>query len=44
MRRFVRLGLPLLVLVVLIIGAFLLVQNKRQELANAPEYGAIPGR
>ncbi|MEF8889679.1 MAG: biotin/lipoyl-binding protein, partial [Desulfohalobiaceae bacterium] len=42
MRRFVRLGLPLLVLVVLIIGAFLLVQNKRQELAKAPEYGADP--
>ncbi len=42
MRRFVRLGLPLLALVVLIIGAFLLVQNKRQELANAPEYGGDP--
>jgi len=42
MRRFVRLGLPLLALVALIIGAFLLVQNKRQELAKAPEYGADP--
>jgi RND family efflux transporter MFP subunit len=30
------------VLVVLIIGAFLLVQNKRQELAKAPEYGEDP--
>jgi len=42
MRRFVRLGLPLLVLVALILGAFVLVQNKRQELANAPEYGGDP--
>jgi RND family efflux transporter MFP subunit len=42
MRRFVRLGLPLLVLAAIIIGAFLLVQNKRQELAKAPEYGEDP--
>ncbi|MCF8085343.1 MAG: efflux RND transporter periplasmic adaptor subunit [Desulfohalobiaceae bacterium] len=42
MRRFVRLGLPMLALVALIIGAFLLVQNKRQELANAPKYGGDP--
>ena len=42
MRRFVRLGLPLLVLGALIIGAFLLAQNKRQELANAPKYGGDP--
>jgi len=42
MRRFARLGLPLLVLAAIIVGAFLLVQNKRQELAKAPEYGADP--
>ncbi|MCF8030627.1 MAG: efflux RND transporter periplasmic adaptor subunit [Desulfohalobiaceae bacterium] len=42
MRRFARLGLPLLVLAAIIVGAFLLVQNKRQELAKAPEYGGDP--
>jgi len=42
MPRFARLGLPLLVLAIIIVGAFLLVQNKRQELAKAPEYGGDP--
>jgi RND family efflux transporter MFP subunit len=42
MRRSLRLALPVLVLAALILGAVLLVQNKRQELTRAPEYGAEP--
>jgi RND family efflux transporter MFP subunit len=42
MRGSVRFGLSLLVLLALLAGGFLLVQNKRQELARAPKYGHDP--
>jgi RND family efflux transporter MFP subunit len=41
MARYAKL-LMLVVAATLILGALLLIQNKRQELANAPEYGLDP--
>ncbi|MFW5874644.1 MAG: hypothetical protein ACOCUC_00265 [bacterium] len=42
MRRSVRIGIPVLVVICLIGGGFFLVKQKKKELGQTPAYGARP--
>lgn len=42
MRRSIRIGIPVLVIICLIGGGIFLVKQKKKELGQTPAYGARP--